>query len=131
MEGRPAQRVHSTSWPGLLRSPLLPWVLLFLFVSLLVTQRGGTNPMARMAALRAATDGGKLNIDWYRDWTIDWALSPNGHYYQNKAPGSVFLGLPVFALTDLIERQTGANQRDEDGRLPLPGYFTHILLVLT
>jgi len=131
MEGRPAQRVHSTVWSGLRHSPLLPWVLLFLFVSLLVTQRGGTNPMARMAALRSLTDGGTLHIDPYKDWTIDWALSPTGHYYQNKAPGSVFLGIPVFALTDLLERHTGSNLRDEEGRLPAPGYLTHIVLVLT
>jgi len=131
MEGRPAQHVRSTPWHELRRNPLLPWVLLFLFVSLLVTQRGGTNPMARIAALRAATDGGTIHIDRYKDWTIDWALAPNGHYYQNKAPGPVFLGLPVFALTDLIERHTGADQRDAGGRLPEPGYLTHILLVLT
>jgi hypothetical protein len=106
-------------------------VLLFLFLSLLVTQRGGTNAMARMAALRAATDGGTLHIDRYTDWTIDWALSANGHYYQNKAPGSIFLGLPVFAVTDLLERHTGADQRDAAGRLPEPGYLTHIVLVLT
>jgi hypothetical protein len=105
-------------------------VLLFLFVSLLVTQRGGTNPMARIAALRAATDGSTLHIDRYKDWTIDWALSPNGHYYQNKAPGSILLGLPIFAVTDLIERHAGADGRDAAGRLPEPGYFTHILLVL-
>lgn len=131
MEGRPAPRVHSTVWSGLRRSPLLPWVLLFLFVSLLVTQRSLTNPMARIAALRAATDGGTLHIDRYKDWTIDWALSPNGHYYQNKAPGSIFLGLPIFAITDLLERHTVANQRDAAGRLPEPGYLTNTLLVLT
>ena len=131
MEGRPAQRVHPTVWSEWRRSPLLPWVLLFLFVSLLVTQRGGTNAMARIAALRSLTDGGTLYIDPYKDWTIDWALSPNGHFYQNKAPGSVFIGLPVFALTDLLERHTGANLRDEAGRLPVPGYLTHIVLVLS
>ena len=112
------------------RSPLLPWVLLFLFVSLLVTQRGGTNAAARIAALRSITDGGTLHIDRYKDWTIDWALSPNGHYYQNKAPASVFLGIPVFTITDLLERHTGADLRDEKGRLPAPGHLTYIALVL-
>ena len=129
MEGRSAPHVRSL-WQEIRRSPLLPWVLLFLFVSLLVTQRKLTNPMARIAALRAATDGGTLHIDRYKDWTIDWALAPNGHYYQNKAPGSIFLGLPVFAVTDLIERHTGSDQRDAAGRLPEPGYLTHIVLVL-
>ena len=131
MEGRSPQHVRSPIWHELRYSPLLPWVLLFLFVSLLVTQRELTNPMARIAALRAATDGGTLHIDRYKDWTIDWALSPNGHYYQNKAPGSIFLGLPVFAVTDLIERHTGADQRDAAGRLPQPGYLTHTALILT
>jgi hypothetical protein len=131
MEGRSPQHVRAPLWHELRRSPLLPWVLLFLFVSLLVTQRNLTNPMARIAALRAATDGRMLHIDRYKDWTIDWALSPNGHYYQNKAPGSIFLGLPVFAVTDLVERHTGADRRDAAGRLPEPGYLTHIALVLT
>src|SRR5581483_9954759 len=93
-----------------------------------VTQYGGPNAMARTAALRAITEGHTLAIDNYREWTLDWALAPNGHYYSNKAPGPVFLGLPMFALADAVVLPF--SPKDEKGRAPQPGYAEHVLLML-
>jgi len=111
-------------------NPVLPWGVLFLLLSLTVTQFGGLNALARTAGLRAITEGHTLTIDNYKDWTIDWSLSPSGHYYPNKAPGPVLLGLPAFALTELIALPLGQKHLDEKGRAPQPGYAQHIFLML-
>lgn len=103
-------------------SPVPPWVALFLGLALAVTQYGGTNARARIAALRAMTEARTLHIDAYADWTFDWSLAPSGHYYSNKAPGGVLLGYPVFAALDypvLLFNQS----YDENGRAPEPGYL--------
>lgn len=103
-------------------SPLWPWAALFLALALAVTQFGGTNARSRIAALRAMTEQHRLTIDSYVDWTFDWSLAPNGHYYSNKAPGGALLGLPVFALLDLPVLM--ANHKiDQQGRAPEPGYL--------
>jgi hypothetical protein len=112
------------------KNPALPWVFLFLFISLFVTQYGGTNARARIASLRAITENGSLHIDAYRDWTVDWALSPNGHYYSNKPPGALFIGLPIFALTEIPERILQNGKKDAYGRQHEPSYWQHLVLIL-
>lgn len=104
-------------------SPVLPWAALFLALCLAVTQFGGTNARSRIAALRAMTEGHVLTIDSYVDWTFDWSLAPNGHYYSNKAPGGALLGLPAFALLDYPTLFLNRNLRDPQGRAPEPGYL--------
>jgi hypothetical protein len=112
------------------RSTLTPWIALFLGLAIAVTQYGGKNALSRYAAMRAITEGHTLTIDNYKEWTIDWSLSPNGHYYSNKAPGGALLGLPVFALLDAPTRWLQRGKIDEHGRAPQPPYFEHLLLVL-
>lgn len=119
--------------PGwLLSNPALPWGALFLLLALFVTQYGGTNAMSRVAAMRAITEGHTLSIDNYRAWTLDWALAPNGHYYSNKAPGPVLLGLPAFAVTELVSLPlaTSSGKIDWLGRAPQPGYVPHLVVML-
>lgn len=105
------------------QSPVLPWIFLFLVISLAVTQYGGTNARSRIASLRAMAEGHSLSIDNYVDWTYDWSLSPNGHYYSNKAPGAALLGLPIFALLDFPVRLSQSSRLDPQGRVPEPGYL--------
>jgi hypothetical protein len=117
----------------LLRQPgnlAWPWVVLFLFLSLAVTHDGGTNPSSRMAAMRAITESHSLNIDSYREWTIDWAQAPNGHYYSNKAPGAVLIGLPFFAVTDLPRLWNSHEPRNSSGLISRPTYFQNLVLLL-
>lgn len=113
-------------------NPALPWGILFLLLSLAVTQYGGTNALSRVAAMRAITEGHTLHIDNYKDWTIDWASSTNGHIYSNKAPGGALLGLPFFALTELVSLPLAKakNRIDEYGRAPQPAYPAHIFTML-
>lgn len=119
-------------WRSVYENPLFPWVTLFLLLALMVTQYGGPNAMSRVAAMRAITEGRTLNIDNYRDWTIDWAKAPNGHYYSNKAPGAALLGLPIFAITDFFSLSLAHlnHKIDEKGRAPQPGYFPHVIVML-
>ncbi|NUM88355.1 MAG: hypothetical protein HUU37_04040 [Bdellovibrionales bacterium] len=112
------------------KNPVWPWVAAFLVLALAVTQDGGTNPLSRYAAMRAVTESGTLHINRYVDWTHDWAESPNGNYYSNKAPGAALLGLPLFALTDLVAAPLEEGRRDEKGRRPHPSYPQHLALVL-
>jgi len=103
----------------ILRNPALPWVLLFMVLSFVNIQIGGTNAVSRIAGLRAITEGGTLNIDHYYTWSDDWALAPSRHFYPNKAPGGVLLGLPAFALVDFPTRWLD-HTRDSFGRAPPP-----------
>jgi hypothetical protein len=111
-------------------SPILPWIFLFVALSLAVTQYGGENAKSRDSALRAITEAHTFSIDNYADWTLDWALAPNGHYYSNKAPGPVLLGLPMFALTDAVVRFVQRDRIDQRGRAPQPGYADYLPLML-
>ena len=59
----------------------------------------------------AAQDSGTFRIDEFRhphgkSGTVDWALHA-GHYYSNKAPGSIWLGVLAYAPLVLIERSLG------------------------
>ncbi|MGZ3654095.1 MAG: hypothetical protein ACXVB9_04920 [Bdellovibrionota bacterium] len=112
------------------QSPVLAWGILFILLSVSVTQYGGTNALSRDAALRAITEGHTLQIDNYRDWTIDWAHAPNGHYYSNKAPGPVFLGLPLMLALDAVIIPLQSHRLDERGRAPQPPYAEYLLLML-
>lgn len=42
--------------------------------------------------------------------TVDWARSPaDGHFYSNKAPGTILLGVPVYAALWGAERALGVD----------------------
>lgn len=111
-----------------IRSPFLPIALAFLLLGLIVTQDGGQNAASRLLSMRAVVESGTFAIDPYLKSTDDWSLSPNGHYYSNKAPGSILLGLPVFFALDEIHRPF--EKIPEDGIRPQPEYFQNTFLSL-
>ncbi len=47
--------------------------------------------------------------------TGDWAYH-QGHFYANKAPGTIFLGLPFYAVVFTLERVFGVDFADPDVR---------------
>ncbi len=83
-----------------MKSPCRGWVLIFLVSNTLISFPNSTNPNSRLAALCAVVQDKSFRIDNYQGWTIDWAQTPDGHYYSNKAPGPMLLGYPVFWLID-------------------------------
>ncbi len=111
-----------------IRSPFLPIALAFLLLGLIVTQDGGQNAASRLLSMRAVVESGSFAIDPYLKSTDDWSLAPNGHYYSNKAPGSILLGLPVFYVLDEVHRPF--EKIPEDGIRPQPEYFQNTFLSL-
>lgn len=90
---------------------LLKWLspapflaLACLVLALAGSDLGEDNADSRYAALAAITYEGRLEIGSFREWTKDWALSPNGLYYSNKAPFPTFAALPLYYV---IEKARG------------------------
>ncbi|MFP4436159.1 MAG: hypothetical protein ACLFVO_02850 [Chloroflexaceae bacterium] len=75
---------------------------LFIFLALLfcyvyfLPRWASWNQNSRLNLVLAIVDDGTLNIDNYYQNTGDYALF-NGHYYSDKAPGTSFLAVPVYA----------------------------------
>jgi len=76
--------------------------------------------MARFATLRAMTDEHTFRIDHYFDWTEDWARTPDGHYYSNKAPGPTLIAFPLFWVIDKSLYSIQEKHPDEQGRRQAP-----------
>ncbi|MFZ5889441.1 MAG: hypothetical protein ACOY0T_00080 [Myxococcota bacterium] len=84
----------------------LLWLVgFFLCVHASVQFDSGMNPWSRWAAMASFAETGTPQIDHYRLHTVDWALAPDGHYYSNKPPGPILLGLPLFLLFDQARTQ--------------------------
>jgi hypothetical protein len=54
------------------------------------------NQNSRLDMVFAVVEDGTFQIDKYVENTVDYA-KVGGHYYSDKAPGSAFLGIPVYA----------------------------------
>lgn len=94
---------------------LAPWAAVFVVMHAVITPPtafpgGAANALSRMATMRAMAHG-TFAIDPWVPWLMnpdtphavrgeDWARTPDGHYYSNKAPGSAFIGFPLFAPLD-------------------------------
>lgn len=98
----------------------LPVAFAFLLINLLGIDDGGTNANARFATLRAMSDEFTFRIDNYHDWTMDWARTPDGHYYSNKAPGPTLLAFPVFFVIDRVLKPLQERHPDGQGRRQAP-----------
>ena len=96
---------------GSSKNPIWPWLVAFLLINLMARDTGGVNTLSRFATLKAMVVQKTFRIDSYRHWTHDWAQTPDGHYYSNKAPGPMFIGYPVFyfieSLTGMDSKRTG------------------------
>jgi hypothetical protein len=80
-----------------------PYRSLILFLALLLatfSSRAGlsTNVMSRTALMISLTENSSFEITPWKNLTMDWAQTPDGKYYSNKAPGPSLLAAPLFAL---------------------------------
>lgn len=55
------------------------------------------NQNSRLDMIVAVVDDGTFQIDPYVSNTVDYA-KVGDHYYSDKAPGTAFLGIPIYAL---------------------------------
>jgi hypothetical protein len=99
---------------NLLKNPARDWVILFLFVQGFILIDGATNTYSRWTTMVSIVEDKTVRIDRYYGHTIDWAKTPDGHYYSNKAPGPMLLGLPLFWALDhgITENMPERNYRD-------------------
>src|SRR5215468_642838 len=67
---------------------------------------GGWNQNSRFDLLRAIVERHTLTIDAYHENTEDKAHF-QGHYYSDKAPGGVFLAVPVAIVAHPAMRIAG------------------------
>lgn len=104
------------------RNPVFPWFLAFVVGNLAIPQNGCQLELPRMLTLRAMADDHSFEIGRYIDWTDEWAKTPDGRYFNNRAPGPAFVGFPVFYVIDRIfVRPSEDGKVDEKGRRPWPG----------
>jgi len=96
------------------RNLLWAWLLFALIAQVAFQQQGGTNARSRGATLLALVEEGSFQMDRYLSLTVDWAQTPDGHFYSNKAPGPVFLALPVFWAVDRVQTWGVADRQQRD-----------------
>lgn len=108
-------------WLWFKAHPLLPWVLAFWVGGIAIPQHGCQLELPRMLTMRAMGDHGTFQIGRYLDWTDEWAKTPDGRYYNNRAPGPTLVPFPVFYLIDRIVELTEGGKVDDQGRRPWPG----------
>src|SRR5215472_182652 len=79
---------------------------------------GGWNQNSRFDLLRAIIERHTLQIDAYHQNTEDKARL-NGHYYSDKAPGVVFLAVPIAEVARLALRTAGIDPDSVRGEYAL------------
>jgi len=113
-------------------SPVRDWALVFLAINYLIVINVGDNAQSRWATLAAMSEDRTFAINNYVGVTSDWARTPAGRYYSNKAPGPMLIGFPVFWCLDRIDTAGMESRADRDARRikKIPSNL-HILSMLT
>ncbi|MBI4324933.1 MAG: hypothetical protein HY674_06680 [Chloroflexi bacterium] len=73
-------------------------------------------PVSRLDCLHALISEGTLAVDRWRTNTPDLAFA-NGHYYSDKAPGTIVLALPGFLAGSVFLRASGEELESKRGWL--------------
>jgi hypothetical protein len=75
-------------------------------------------PVSRLNLLHSLLADGTFSIDTLHSNTPDKAAF-NGHYYSDKAPGTVAVAFPAFAATAVVGQAAGVERDSVSGsRLP-------------
>jgi len=70
--------------------PLL-WGLAFIIAFSATTKiQLSDNVLSRAAAMLALTENHQLQLGKWKALTVDWAQTPDGSYFSNKAPAPAF-----------------------------------------
>ena len=112
----PLSQKSSSYW----RAALLLGLVTFAS-SLYFYEGGGWNQNSRFDLLRAIVERHTLQIDAYHENTQDKAHF-HGHYYSDKAPGLVFLAVPMALAARPVLRVAGVDPESARGELAL-SYF--------
>jgi hypothetical protein len=88
---------------------LLLFVLLTISYGYVFPRWADPNQNSRLDMVVAVVDQGTFQIDPYVHNTVDYA-KVGDHYYSDKAPGTAFLGIPLYAGLKLILDQPIMNR---------------------
>lgn len=136
---QPASRADprlSGRWPRIdaraRREIILALALLFCYG--FFRQVPAWNEYSRYDLVRALVEDGTTRIDRYHENTGDKAFY-NGHYYSDKAPGTAFIGVPVYLLLAATFDAAGAGTPDPPTAVQVlafgeSGVFTVLLVLL-
>jgi hypothetical protein len=90
------------------------WFVLFLFVNLAFDLGGGAGPGSRFATLAAMAEDHSFRINPYVEWSTEWARTPDGGYYSNKAPGPMLIGFPLYWAADKVVTWKATTRAERD-----------------
>ena len=90
---------------------------------------GGWNQNSRFDLLRAIVEQHTLQIDAYNENTQDKAHF-KGHYYSDKAPGLVFLAVPVALAARPVLRVAAIDPESARGEYVLSWLVTALVVAL-
>jgi hypothetical protein len=110
------QTIGSGTKPKLL-SPVGGALALLLFLPYVFMHQvhfNGPTAVSRLDLLHALVTHGTVQIDAYHENTPDKAKF-DGHYYSDKAPGTVALALPAFLLAAVVLDVAGVSLESETG----------------
>jgi hypothetical protein len=85
------------------RNELFIFLVLLICYSYFLPRWASWNQNSRLDLVLAIVDERTLTIDNYFQNTGDYAVF-NGHHYSDKAPGTAFLGVPIYAAARPILR---------------------------
>lgn len=96
-----------------MRAKRLIWI--FLVIQLLFTpfSQLNHNTSSRFAAMDAFCATGSFEISPYLSETDDWAKTPDGKHYSNKAPGTLFIAAPFYCAALSIQRAILPRPKDQ------------------
>ncbi len=98
MPTRP-ERANWRAW--LDRRELCLFLLLLVSYTYFLPRWADPNQNSRLNMVVAVVKDGTFQIDDYVENTVDYA-KVGEHYYSDKAPGAAFLGIPVYAVLDVL-----------------------------
>jgi len=96
-------------------NPVGLWCLAFILINLIYRATGGANPASRYATMRAMVEQHTFEISSYKHWTVDWGQNEDGKIFSNKAPGPMFIGLPLFFILEKLTQNSKRETFDENG----------------
>ena len=85
------------------RSALLIFLILLVCYTYFLPRWQDPNQFSRLDMVVAVVDDGTFRIDPYVENTVDYARVGE-HYYSDKAPGTAFVGIPVYAALRAVLR---------------------------
>jgi hypothetical protein len=99
------------------RSPFFRYFLFFVLFQMVYEQHGSTNVASRLAQLASMSQRYSFDIAPYKDdWTVDWAETPDGGTYSNKAPGPAFIAFPLYWIFDRVTVDVSQNELENRTR---------------